>query len=122
MDNKLRQEQAHINRQIEALQKRYDHIDEVIEGDKPDDAQAARIKSQRYSYGVHFVRRKALRRVRSPSAVCKSLRRFTTPKEAAQHGKRFTRINRHKGFKVVKVSMRANAWINWVTGKTNPVI
>ena len=101
--------------EVAAAQAQYD-------GDKPDDTQAKAIKNNRYSFAVAFERRKVLRKVRSPGLVCKSLRRFTSLKEANHHGKRFTKIHGHKGFTVTKVAMKANAWVNWRTGKTNPVL
>ncbi len=107
---------------VKSAEKQMDEINLMISGDKPDFDQAKKIKSQRFSYGVYFTRRQALRQVRCKGLVNKSLRRFVSPKEANQHGKRFTKIHNHKGYKVVKLQMRANAWINWITGKTNPVI
>ncbi len=95
---------------------------EIEAGDKPNHEQAARIKNQPYSYGVHFLRRKALRKGKSPGMVMKSTRLFGTKKEAEQHGKRFTKKNDHADFSIVYVNKRPNAWINWKTGKTNPAI
>ncbi len=81
------------------------------------------------SYGVKFVRRKPLSEirgpngwVRSPGSTRQSDRRFATRKEAEQHGKRFTKIEKHKSFSVFASTGKVNASINWRTGKTNPVI
>lgn len=109
-------------RTLAGLREELAAVGEVKSGDRPNCEQAKLMKSQRFSFTVHFERNKVLRKVRSPGAVCKSLRRFTSRKEAIQHGKRFSRIHRHKGYEVVRVAKRANAWINWRTGKTNPVL
>jgi hypothetical protein len=118
----IRQQRKALDAQIAALEKKRAHLDEVIEGDKPDAAQANRIKTQKFSFTVHFERRKALSKVRSPGLVAVSQRRFTTAQEANHHGKRFAKIHKHVGFFVVQVNKRANAWINLTTGKTNPVV
>lgn len=97
-------------------------VNEIKSGDRPSPDQLKRIKTQDYSFTVYFQCRKALRQVRVKGLVNKSQRRFGSRKEAIQHGKRFTKIWKHKGYAVVKVAKRANAWINWRTGKTNPVI
>lgn len=110
-----------LRKQIGEVQAQLAHLDDVEEGDKPDAGQASRIKSQKFSFTVHFERSKSLKKVRSPGAVCVSERRFTTSKEAAHHAKRFAKQHKHKDFTVVMVNKRANAWINWTTGKTNPV-
>lgn len=109
-------------KEVAPIQKQLAQLEEVESGDKPDAGQAARIKSQKFSYTVHFERRKNLLKVRSPGAVCVSERRFTSAKEATHHAKRFAKLHKHKSFTVVMVNKRANAWINWTTGKTNPVI
>lgn len=122
MANKLLQEKRALEKQINEIGRKIDQLDEMISGDKPDREQAARIKSQRHSFGVVFNRRKALKKVKQKGLVRTSARRFTSRKEATHHAKRFVKIHKHKGFKVVWVAKRANAWINWITGKTNPVI
>lgn len=111
-----------LTKQISVHEKALETIEAIESGDLPSADQAKRIKSQPYSFGVHFERSKVLRKVRSPGGINRSLRRFGTQKEAVQHGKRFTKIHHHKGFTIVRVSKRANAWINWRTGKTNPVL
>ena len=111
-----------LEKELQNVERQLDELEDVKSGDRPSPEQAKLIKSQPYSFTVHFERSKVLRKVRSPGSVCKSLRRFGTRKEAEQHGKRFTKLHRHKGYKVLKVSQRANAWINWRTGKTNPVL
>jgi hypothetical protein len=108
--------------QLKAIAKRIEQIEEVETGNRPDAEQERRIATQRFSFEVHFERRKALKKGRSPGEIGVSQRRFSSPKEANQHGTRFTKIQKHKGFYVVQVQKRANAWINWATGKTNPVI
>jgi hypothetical protein len=127
MSNIARQESA-LKKRLVVLRKEMGKVEgelvqlqQVKSGDKPSPDQAKRMKVAR-SFGVHFQRRKALRKVKSPGEVCKSVRRFGTREEANQHGKRFTRIHKHKGFKVIVLSQRPNAWINWRTGKTNPVL
>jgi hypothetical protein len=112
---KLQAESARLNQKHAAVKK-------VESGEHPSPAQAALIKSQPFSYGVHFLRAKVLKKVKSPGAVMVSTRLFTTKKEAHQHGKRFSKIHGHKDYSVVLVNKRANAWVNWKTGKTNPVI
>ncbi len=111
-----------LQKQLDGVDKELTHVGQVKSGDRPNPEQARKIKNQAYSFTVHFERRKTLRRVRSPGAVCRSLRRFTSKEEAVQHGKRFTRIHNHKGYSVIRVNSRANAWINWRTGKTNPIL
>lgn len=96
-------------------------VEEIKSGDRPSFEQARAMKNK-VSYGVHFERANVLREVRSPGAVCKSVRRFSSRKEAEHHAKRFKRIHGHKSFTIVRVAQRANAWINWSTGKTNPVL
>jgi len=125
----LNQKKAQLKAKLKALEKQgfavlkeIQVIEEVETGDRPSPAQAKLIASQAFSYGVHFERAKVLRKVRSPGAICVSQRRFSSRKEAEQHGKRFARLHRHKGFDVVRVNKRANAWINWKTGKTNPTL
>lgn len=111
-----------IEAKIASLQRELTQVKDVESGDSPSPAQAALIKSQPYSYGVHFERKKVLRKVKSPGAICVSVRRFTSRKEADQHGRRFAKKHGHKGYDVVRTNKRANAWVNWKTGKTNPVL
>lgn len=93
----------------------------VKAGDKPSPEQVKLFK-QGFSFTVEFVRRKALRKVRSPGGVCKSTRRFSSRKEALHHAGRFSRLHRHKSFEIKRVGKNPNAWVNWTSGKTNPVI
>lgn len=126
MEN-LSKKRAQLKAELKALEKKgfqvlkeIQVIEEVETGDRPSPAQQKLIAAQAFSYGVHFERRKSLKEVRSPGAICVSQRRFSSRKEAEQHGKRFAKKHHHKGFDVVRVNKRANAWINWKTGKTNP--
>jgi hypothetical protein len=96
-------------------------------------AQRDRLRRQKTSFGVLFVRAKAITTVRnaknarvpapSPgSLVVTSARRFGTSKEAQHHGKRFKRIEKHQAFHVIFVEKGPNAFVNFATGKTNPLI
>lgn len=114
------QEKA-LRKQIGDVQAQLAHCEDVAEGDKPDSGQASRIKSQKFSFTIIFERRKALKKVAQKGTQRISERRFTTTKEATHHAKRFAKLHKHKSFNVVMVNKRANAWINWTTGKTNPV-
>lgn len=51
-----------------------------------------------------------------------SPRRFRTESEASHHAARFKRIEKHSGFFVTESTDPVNAWVNQVSGKTNPVI
>lgn len=113
---------AKLQGEAQKLKAKHVLVKKVESGEHPSPAQAALIKSQPFSYGVHFLRAKVLKKVKSPGAVMVSTRLFTTKKEAHQHGKRFSKIHGHKDYSVVLVNKRANAWVNWKTGKTNPVI
>lgn len=115
----LKAQRAKLQAELRGLDRKIKEHDEVDSGDRPAPAIAALIKSQGFSFGVAFIRRKANRR---GEAVKVSTRRFSSVKEANQHGKRFTRKHGHKDFLVTYVQARANAWVNWKTGKTNPVI
>lgn len=117
----LRAKVKTLEKQLHGVRSQLEDVAMVKSGDKPSPDQSKRMKIAK-SFGVYFERRKALKKVRSPGLVCKSLRRFGSRKEALQHGKRFTRIHKHKGFKIVVLNQRPNAWINWRTGKTNPVL
>lgn len=117
----IKSQRAALNKQLNFIQKQIADLDDVESGDKPSPKIARLIKHQSFSYRVSFERRKALRRVRSPGSVCVSQRRFSSTKEANQHGKRFAKKHRHAAFWVERISRKANAWINWTTGKTNPV-
>lgn len=95
----------------------------VATGEVPAPAIAKLIKSQAFSFSVTFVRRKALKKAKNGKKGLSftSDRRFATKKEADQHGKRFSKKHRHESYHAIKVSKKANSWINWETGKTNPV-
>lgn len=109
-------------KEIAKLNGRIDGINQVEAGDRPAPDIAARIKSQRFSFTVEFTRKKELRKVKKKGLIFTSDRRFSSAKEANHHGSRFAKKHGHREFHVVKVGQRANAWINWKTGKTNPVI
>jgi len=111
-----------IKAEIAKLQSQLQSAEKVETGEHPSPSQKKLIDSQDFSYGVHFLRRKALKKGKSPGSVCVSQRRFSSLKEAKQHGVRFTKKHKHQSFAVTIVSKRANAWINWKTGKTNPVL
>jgi hypothetical protein len=100
--------------QAKRLERELAELDEVATGEVPAPEIALAIRRQSFSYGIVFLRRKGDEKT--------SQRRFSSAREANQHGTRFTRIHRHRGFYIVRVSQRANAWINWTTGKTNPVV
>lgn len=84
------------------------------------------------SFGVLFIRKAAIKKslgkngytaARNAGRVdVVSARRFGSQKEALHHGKRFKRIEGHVAFYVIQVNAKPNAWVNWNTGKTNPVI
>lgn len=113
-----RQLQA-IEKQLAALERQEDALASVESGESPSPEQAKRIAAQAHSYGVTFVRRKANKR---GELVKHSARRFSSRKEAEQHGKRFATKHRHAEFSICIVQKKANAWVNWKTGKTNPVL
>lgn len=113
--NKYKKEEA-------ALLKRLAVVQGIRSGDKPADEIAKLIKSQKFSYGIKFTRKNELLNVAKPGLSFTSDRRFATRKEATQHGKRFAKKHGHKSFQIVRLNKRANAWINWETGKTNPVL
>lgn len=89
-----------------------------------------KIKIKVLSFGVRFTRSKFIKEVlgrnnswvEKPGDTVTSDRRFKSPEEAFHHAKRFKRIEKHKAFEVVVVLKRANAWVNFKTGKTNPII
>jgi hypothetical protein len=76
------------------------------------------------SFAVSFVRPKDLDGSGRVNAhkLNPSKRRFRTQAEAKHHGARFVRIENHLGFYVTKTQDPVNAWVNQVTGKTNPEI
>lgn len=92
--------------------------DAVARGDIPNAEQAELMKTQKFSFSVVFQRRKA----NKGKVIKESVRCFTTRQEADHHGERFTAKHNHVGWDVVRVNKKANAWVNWKTGKTNPAI
>lgn len=96
-----------------------DPKDLVAAGEIPSPEQAELIKKQAHSYGVTFVRRKANKK---GQLVLHSDRRFSSREEAEHHGKRFSKKHKHAEFSVCIVQKKANAWVNWKTGKTNPAL
>lgn len=96
---------------------------------KPTEQQVRALRTRKTSFGVEFTRRKAItqtrqgEKVRAPGKlVVVSVRRFGSEKEAKIHAKRFARLEKHREFRVVLLKLRPNAWVNFKTGKTNPVI
>lgn len=95
--------------------------------------QRDRLRRQKTSFGVLFVRSRAITQVSNSkgelvsakdpgSLVTTSVRRFGTSAEARHHGKRFARIEKHTAFHVIFVEKGPNAYVNFKTGKTNPLI
>lgn len=121
MSNLLKKEKA-LKSELKRIQSELAHIAEVKSGDRPAPEIERLIKSQSFSYGVRFTRSKALKRSPRPGIAFTSVRRFATRKEAEQHAKRFARKHGHKKAEIMRVNKRANAWVNWLTGKTNPVL
>lgn len=107
-----------LERELAQLSTQIETQDEIESGDRPSPEQAKRIATQDHSYGVTFVRRQA----RKGKLVLTSKRRFSSKKEAEQHGRRFQKKHRHQEFSVCIQHAKANAWINWKTGKTNPAL
>jgi hypothetical protein len=99
----------------------------------PTPSQARALRTRTTSFGVRFTRANSITRAhnskgewvdaRSPGKLTfLSVRRFCTEKEAQRHGRRFAKKHGHQKFEVVALKKRPNAWVNWKTGKTNPVI
>lgn len=76
------------------------------------------------SWAVYFVRAKQVRPDGSINThkLNPSKRRFATRDEAVHHGFRFMEIEKHYGFWVQKTFDPVNAYVNRVTGKTNPEV
>ncbi len=77
------------------------------------------------SFAVAFVRPKQIRADLSINThkLNPSKRRFKTEDEAIHHARRFTRIEKHAGYFILPRKNEAvNAYVNKVTGKTNPVV
>lgn len=96
-------------------------------------AQADALRRRKTSFGVVFVRSRPIRKVKdrdgklvlarnSGEVVVPSQRLFATDKEASHHGKRFVRLEGHRSFFVTFVRKSPNAWVNFKSGKTNPLI
>lgn len=123
-----------IDKQLNKIEKRWDSQKRVITKlwTKLERLEYVNLKAeteQIESFGVKFTRRKAITYIKgkygwenSPGRYRVSDRRFATQKEAVHHGKRFTKIENHKSFSVFKSNDEANAYVNWRTGKTNPMI
>ncbi len=111
-----------ISSQIEYVEDEITHFDneqeQIDAGEIPSPAQQKLIETQKFSYGVNFLRSKPVK----GKSVFVSTRRFGTKKEAAHHGARFAKKHNHKDFSVVVLNERPSAWVNWKTGKTNPAI
>jgi len=114
----LDEQLGNLDSEIEDLEVEEPDEDQVATGEIPSPEQAQRMKAQVHSYGVTFVRSKPRKGV----LVLHSERRFSSLKEAHHHGKRFTKKHNHAEYSVCIVQKKANAWVNWKTGKTNPVI
>jgi hypothetical protein len=119
----LKAKEKKILAELAKVQQNIKQVALVATGDVPAPAIAKLIKSQSFSYSVVFVRRKALNKPKNKKKGLSfaSDRRFATLKEAQQHGRRFVKKHKHESFHAIKVSKKANSWINWATGKTNPV-
>ncbi len=75
------------------------------------------------SFAVSFVRKNQLEGGNVKAhRLNPSKRRFATEAEAELHGARFKKIEKHLGFYVTKTNDPVNAYVNKITGKTNPVI
>ena len=87
-------------------------------------AQQRVLHNQKWSIEVYFVRPGDLRPDGSVAANNRnpSSRRFGSQEEATHHALRFVAKENHAGFYTVKSHQRPNAWVNWKTGLTNPVI
>jgi len=96
-------------------------------------AQQRKALKRKTSFGVEFTRRRAITKAKGRNGenvkaraagklVVVSVRRFGSEVEAKIHGRRFTRIEGHKGFRVLLLKLSPNAWVNLKTKKTNPLI
>jgi hypothetical protein len=77
------------------------------------------------SFAIYYVRPGDLNAdgsVKANAQFNPSKRRFADRADAERHAARFVKIWGHVGFYVREVTQPANAWINPVTGFTNPVI
>lgn len=76
------------------------------------------------SFAVCFVRPKQIRSDLSliSNKLNPSKRRFRTEAEAQHHATRFTKIEKHAGYFIIRRYEPVNAYINQVTGKTNPEV
>lgn len=96
-------------------------------------AQQNKALKRKTSFGVEFTRRKAIKTAKGRNGqavaaraagktVFLSIRRFGSEAEAKIHGRRFTKIEGHVGFRVLLLKLKPNAWVNLKTKKTNPLI
>jgi hypothetical protein len=74
------------------------------------------------SWAVNFVRKQDANGGVKHNNLNPSPRRFRTKEEAEHHALRFVKIESHVGFWVSPSTDHVNAYVNQVTGKTNPVI
>lgn len=111
-----------IKNEIAKLQAKLVKVDRIEQGDIPNEAQALLMNTQKFSFGVMFERRKELKKVDQPGILFESSRTFTSREEAEHHAKRFVKKHGHVGYDVFRTPKKANAWVNWNTGKTNPAI
>lgn len=74
------------------------------------------------SFAVRFIRSKDVKADGSIAAHKPSARRFASKEEAEHHALRFVKIEKHVGATVIQTSDPVNAYVNKVTGKTNPEI
>lgn len=77
------------------------------------------------SFAVAFVRKNQIRSDLSINShkLNPSKRRFATETEAEHHARRFKNIEKHAGYFILpRRNETVNAYVNKVTGKTNPVI
>lgn len=95
----------------------------VMAEDLPEDSNIIQ-NADGKSYAVSFVRPKQLRSDGTINShkLNPSKRRFRTHEEAVHHGCRFMEIENHLGFYVTTTYDRVNAYVNRVTGKTNPEV
>lgn len=74
------------------------------------------------SWAVNYVRKQDANGGVKHNDRNPSPRRFKTREEAEHHARRFVKVWGHVGFWVTKTNDPVNAWVNKITGKTNPEI
>lgn len=133
-ERKLEAQIKTAQRNVKSLSSRYnaairhrDSLERKLE--KVVAANTRKVIGKKGSYGVKFTRRKYLNKIKGPRGLVScpgdfrvSDRRFATLKEANHHGKRFVEIENHKSYSVFRSNDKVNAYVNWKTGKTNPLI